>query len=347
MQPPVLAFPDPDKKYQVVTDASGIGIAAVLLQDGKAIAYDNRKLSPAERNYTTTEQELLAVVHALRVWQCYLEGAQFEVVTDHCPNTYLPTQPNLSRRQTRWSEFLQRFGKFDWTYKPGKTNIADPLSRSPVFLTAVSVRPWDSPWDDCPAVHALRARSRRNESGPCESIAAKCAGWYDRDPWFTQPNIAASDLQRKGELWYHKNRLVVPDAPGLRDAILAELHDAPYSGHGGFRKTLEAVKKDYWWPKLAKSVGQWVATCDSCQRNKASTKKPVGLLQPLQIPEFKFQSIGWDFVTHLPETPNGNDAILVMVDRLTKLVRIVPCSTSVTAEGTAKLFYHNWHRFYG
>ncbi len=99
--------------------------------------------------------------------------------------------------------------------------------------------------------------------------------------------------------------------------------------------------------KLAKSVGQWVATCDSCQRNKASTKKPVGLLQPLQIPEFKFQSIGWDFVTHLPETPNGNDAILVMVDRLTKLVRIVPCSTSVTAEGTAKLFYHNWHRFYG
>ena len=123
VQPPILAFPDPDKKYQVVTDASGIGIAAVLLQDGKAIAYESRKLSPAERNYTTTEQELLAVVHALRVWQCYLEGAQFEVVTDHCPNTYLPTQPNLSRRQTRWSEFLQRFGKFDWTYKPGKTNL--------------------------------------------------------------------------------------------------------------------------------------------------------------------------------------------------------------------------------
>jgi hypothetical protein len=67
---------------------------------------------------------MLAVVHALRVWRCYLEGAKFTVYTDHVSNTYFQTQPNLSRRQARWSEFLQRFGAFKWKYRKGAKNVA-------------------------------------------------------------------------------------------------------------------------------------------------------------------------------------------------------------------------------
>ena len=131
--------PTDGKPYEVVSDASGIGLGAVLLQDGRPIAFESRKLSPAEQNYTVTEQEMLGVIHALQTWRCYLEGSEFTVVTDHCPNTFFNTQANLSRRQARWAEFLQRFN-FSWEYRPGRTNVADPLSRNPcqsVLLTAL------------------------------------------------------------------------------------------------------------------------------------------------------------------------------------------------------------------
>jgi hypothetical protein len=108
-----------------VTDASDLGLGGVLLQEGHPVAFESRKLNSAELNYQTTEKEMLAVVHALRVWRCYLEGANFTVYTDHVSNTYFQTQPNLSRRQACWSEFLQRFGAFEWKYRKGTKNVAN------------------------------------------------------------------------------------------------------------------------------------------------------------------------------------------------------------------------------
>ncbi|KAJ9511736.1 hypothetical protein QJQ45_022600, partial [Haematococcus lacustris] len=133
---PVLALPDFSKQFQVICDASVTGIGAVLMQDGHPIAFESRRLIPAEVNYTTGEQELLAVVHALKTWRCYLEGVEFKVITDHNPLIYINTQPNLSRRQTRWSEYLQRFKQLTWEYRPGRINVADPLSRYPPNKTA-------------------------------------------------------------------------------------------------------------------------------------------------------------------------------------------------------------------
>jgi hypothetical protein len=118
--------------YEVVTDASDLNLGTVLLQEGHPVAFKSRKLNSAELNYNVTEKEMLAVVHAFRVWRCYLEGADFTVYTDHVSNTFFQTQPNLSRRQARWSEFLQRFGAFQWKYRKGASNVADALSRRDV-----------------------------------------------------------------------------------------------------------------------------------------------------------------------------------------------------------------------
>ena len=100
---PVLKLPDPDKPFEVICDASIVGVGAVLMQEGRPVAYESRKLSPAEVRYTTTDQGLLAVVHALQTWRCYLEGAKggFKIITDHNPLTFFHSQPNLSRRQAR------------------------------------------------------------------------------------------------------------------------------------------------------------------------------------------------------------------------------------------------------
>ena len=136
---PVLAMPDFTKPFTVVTDASDQTVGGVLLQEQRAIAYESRQLIAAERNYTVSERELLAVVHCLQVWRCYLEGSDFDVITDHKPNTYLQSQATLSGRQARWSEFLQRF-VFNWVYKPGSSNIADPLTRMAAMALMVMTR---------------------------------------------------------------------------------------------------------------------------------------------------------------------------------------------------------------
>jgi transposase InsO family protein len=127
---PVLRLPDMNKPFELITDASDFCVGACLMQEGHPVAYESRKLIPAERNYHAGEKELLALIHALKVWRCYLEGTPFTAVTDHNPNTTFETKTTLSPRQARWAEFLARFN-FTWKYIQGRKNVADPLSRRP------------------------------------------------------------------------------------------------------------------------------------------------------------------------------------------------------------------------
>jgi hypothetical protein len=126
----------------MISDASGFGMGGVLLQDHGVIAFNTKRFSDAEKNYSVREQELRALVYNFEVWRPYFEGdVGVTVITDHNPNTFFQDKQVLSRRQVRWYEFLSRF-HFDWKYEPGRTNVADSLSRCPNhLLTSVVYSP--------------------------------------------------------------------------------------------------------------------------------------------------------------------------------------------------------------
>lgn len=153
---------------------------------------------------------------------------------------------------------------------------------------------------------------------------------YEKDQWFSvKTNTKALSLV--DGLYYRDGLIVVPNSAELKSKILHECHDAPYSSHGGFHKTKRAVTRQFWWPHLVKDVAEYVQTCDLCQRNKSAHTKPAGKLLPLPIPDGKWEVISCDFVTSLPKTKSGFDAICVFVDKLTKMCHLCPTTGDVAA----------------
>ena len=126
---PVLKLPDFTKLFTVTMDASGQAIGGVLTQEGHPVAYESRKLRIHELNYPTHDLELLAVVHALKLWRHYLLGRRFELQTDHKSLKWIFTQPDLNMQQRRWVQLLHEYD-FAIEYKTGKQNVvADALSK--------------------------------------------------------------------------------------------------------------------------------------------------------------------------------------------------------------------------
>jgi hypothetical protein len=115
-----------------------------------------------------------------------------------------------------------------------------------------------------------------------------------------------------------RGRICIPDDTEMRKMILEESHRSNLSIHPGATKMYHDLKKLFWWYGLKRDVAQFVYSCLVCQKSKIEHQKPAGLLTPLDVPEWKWDSISMDFVTSLPNTPSGHDAIWVIVDRLTK-----------------------------
>ena len=132
VEAPVLTQPTSGKEYTLYSDALGIGLGCVLMQDGKVVAYASRQLKPHEQNYPTHDLELAVVVFALKIWRQYLYGEKCRIYTDHKSLKYLLTQKELNLRQQRWLELFKDCDcKID--YHPGKANVVvDALSRKTV-----------------------------------------------------------------------------------------------------------------------------------------------------------------------------------------------------------------------
>ncbi|GJT76382.1 putative reverse transcriptase domain-containing protein [Tanacetum coccineum] len=126
---PILAFPEGSENFIVYCDASHIGLGAVLMQKEKVIAYASRQLKIHEKNYTTHDLELGAVVFALKMWRHYLYGTKCIVFTDHKSLQHILDQKELNMRQRRWLELLSDYD-CELRYHPGKANmVADALRR--------------------------------------------------------------------------------------------------------------------------------------------------------------------------------------------------------------------------
>ena len=145
--------------------------------------------------------------------------------------------------------------------------------------------------------------------------------------------------------YWHGDKLVVPDVGDLRKQVFDAFHYEATAGHYGSDKTTELLTRYYWWPGHTVDIRRWCSECQACQRAKPSHEKPKGLLQPLPIPEQPWDSISCDWITGLPLTKSGHDAILVVVDRLTKMAHFLPTTTKCSALDTADLIYsHVWCR---
>ena len=113
------------------------------------------------------------------------------------------------------------------------------------------------------------------------------------------------------------------------------MHNVPYAGHLGYQKTLTVVRKEYFWPGMKKNVAEYIAKCMECQRVKVEHRHPAGFLQPLPIPEWKWEVVTIDFITNLPRSSRQHESIMVVVDKLTKAAHFVPVKLTHKAANIA------------
>jgi hypothetical protein len=126
---PVLAQPDTSRPFDIYCDASSIRLQCVLMQDNCVIAYASRALRAHEQNYPAHDLELVAIIHALKLWRHHLMGTKCNIYTDHKSLKYIFTQADLNMRQRRWLELIKDHD-LEVHYHPGKANVVvDALSR--------------------------------------------------------------------------------------------------------------------------------------------------------------------------------------------------------------------------
>jgi len=372
----VLRIPNPDKPFILFFDAAGSdGIGGVLCQeaeDGKVhpVAFESRKLSPAEKKYPTHEQEQAAFVHCLKKWRWYLDAQPFTVYTDNYSTSFIKTQGTLSGRQARWLDVLQSYS-YTIKHLPREKNVvSDALSKRPYIevkdldkevVKSTTNEPVDLNFDTLqdidPELYDMNVVHL--EDGLQEDFLKSIAD----DPVLVrlQQDLLTGKTSNKdhknlshfrcedGRLYYTsptdqlRSRLYVPNAGNWRERTMIDAHDSKQGGHLGDSRTVEKIARFFYWPDMNKDIKKYVKHCPSCQLNKHSTELPSGLIQPLVVPERPGRDYAMDFMIGLPNS-DGNTSALVIVDRFSKRIRIRACKNVISAKECAQLIVEELFR---
>jgi hypothetical protein len=323
---PVLSSPDFSKPFVIQTDASNTGLGAVLTQDldgdERVIAYASRSLTKAERNYSVTERECLAVLFALEKFRPYVEGTHFTIVTDHYSLLWLNRMKDPAGKLARWSVKLNQFS-FDLVHRKGKLNVVpDALSRLPAEIAAVDI-------DSFLGV---------NLNDLDESYTRL------RDNIIANPQRNPSWKVENGLVYrFVPNKIVLPgNVPewkllvprNQRTKILESCHDAPTSAHFGYYKTLSRLSINHFWPKMRRSVIRYVRNCKVCNEQKAPNTARAGLMGKEKKVQFPWQMISVDLIGPLPTSTKGYSYLLVIVDWFTKYVVLFPLRKATSSKVT-------------
>ncbi|GBG71513.1 hypothetical protein CBR_g8930 [Chara braunii] len=310
----VLKVPDPSLPFVVTTNASQYGIGAVLQQDDdngyRPVEFMSGRM-PSEKVATSTyERELYALRQALEHWKHYLLGRHFKVYSDHETLRWLKTRAKITPKLTRWAAEIDQY---DFELKPVKGKyivVADALSRRLDYFGAI--------------IHYL-------DIG--RDLKEKVKQAYAQDPIYsdllkrvreapeTEPDYRTTD----GLLFEKTNvfdRLCVPNSEEICSLILGECHDT--EGHFGWQKTLANLMLAYTWPGMKNDCIEYVSSCKVCQRNKTTTRAPLGLLRPLPIPDQPGDSVSMDFMDTQVKSRHGKSQVMVIVDRFSKYAVFVP-----------------------
>lgn len=331
---PVLTCPDFTRPFMVQTDASAYGIGAVLSQehdDGEhVICYISRSLSRVERNYSTTERELLAIIFACEKLRPYLEGYHFKVITDHHSLVWLHNLREPTGRLARWVMRLQQFD-FEVIHRKGKDHIIpDVLSRSVPEVAEVDpqIQRGQDRWYD-----GLRERVRDDP--------LHFPQWrYQNNTLYKYVTCSYPTLREEHEFW----KEVLPKY--RRREILQANHDDALAGHGGIYKTYERVKRKYYWPKMRADVARYVRNCPVCLANKAVLQPPAGVMGQLPRPERPWEAVSIDLFGPLPRSVHGYRFVLVVLDTFSKFPLFFPIRTA-TASMVSKIIEEHIFLFFG
>jgi hypothetical protein len=276
------------------------------------------------------EKEMLAILHAVDLWCPYLLGKCFQIKTDHQSLKYFLEQRPSSPEQQKWVTKL--FGyDYEIIYKKGKDNVVvDALSR------------------------------KYEDEGSLFSLSFIVPDWLQvvRQEWLQDPKILhliqqlqANSPVSPGYSWHndelhYKGHLYLSKQSQLKSMVLSELHATPTTGHSGFTKTYDRVKRSFFWDGMKQDVHTFVAECDVCQCNKGETVKAPGTLQPLPIPPAIWRDISMDFIVGLPKSGNKS-VIMVVVDRLSKYAHLCALQHPFTASTVAQIFMDHVFKLHG